>query len=36
MPILWVLETDVIVVEKDLFSIENVENRFFTMYFHDL
>ena len=36
MPILWVFETDVLVVQKGLFPIENVENRFFTIYFNDL
>ena len=36
MPILWVFETDVFVVQKGLFVIQNVENRFFTIYFHDL
>ena len=34
MPILWVFETDVFVVHKGLFAIKNVENRFFTIYFH--
>ena len=29
MPILWVFETDVFVVQKGLFAIINVENRFF-------
>ena len=32
MPVLWVFETDVFFVQKGLFPIENVENRFF----HDL
>ena len=36
MLILWVFETDVFVVEKGLFAIWNVENRFFTIYFRDL
>ena len=36
MPILWVFENDVFVVQKGLFAISNVENRFFTIYFHDL
>ena len=36
IPILWVFETDVFSVQKRLFSIQNVENRFFTIYFHDL
>ena len=36
MPILWVFETDVFVVQKGLFAIKNVENRFITIYFHDL
>ena len=36
MPILWVFETDDFVVQKGLFAIENVETRFFTIYFHDL
>ena len=35
MPILWVFETDVFVVQKGLFAIKNVENRLFTIYFHD-
>ena len=29
-------ETDVFIVQKGLFPIANVENRFFTIYFHDL
>ena len=33
MPILWVFETDVFLVQKGLFAIQNVENRFFTIYF---
>ena len=36
MPILWVFETDVFVVLKGLFAMEKVENRLFTIYFHDL
>ena len=36
MLILWVFETDVFVVEKGLFAIKNVENRFLTIYFRDL
>ena len=36
MPILWVFETDVFLVQKGLFAIKNVENRFFTIYFQDL
>ena len=36
MPILWVFETDVFVVEKGLFAIKNLKNRFFAIYFHDL
>ena len=36
MPILWVFETDVFVVQKGLLAIWNVENRFFTIYFHHL
>ena len=36
MPILWVFETDVFVVDKGLFATWNVENRFFTIYVHDL
>ena len=36
MPIMWVFETDDFVVQKGFFAIENVENRFFTIYFHDL
>ena len=36
MQILWVFETDVFDVQKGLFAIYNVENRFFTIYFHDL
>ena len=33
MPILCVFESDVFVVQKGLFAIQNVENRFFTIYF---
>ena len=33
MPILWVFEGDVFVVQKGLFAIKNVENSFFTIYF---
>ena len=36
MPILWVFETNVFFVQKGLFAIKNVENRFLTIYFHDL
>ena len=36
MQILWVFETDVVVVQKGLFGIQNVENRFFMIYFHEL
>ena len=36
MLILWVFETDVFDVQKGLFGILNVENRFFTIYFRDL
>ena len=36
MPILWVSETDVFIVQTGLFAIQNVENRFSTIYFHDL
>ena len=36
MLILWVFETDVFVVQKSLFPIQNVENHFFTIYFYDL
>ena len=36
MSILWVFKTDVFVVQKGLFAIYNVENRFFTIYFRDL
>ena len=36
MPILWVFETDVFFVQKGLFALWNVENRFLTIYFHDL
>ena len=35
MPILWVSETDVFIVQTGLFAIQNVENRFSTIYFHD-
>ena len=33
---MWVFDNDVFVVQKDLFAISNVENRYFTIYFHDL
>ena len=36
MLILWFFETNVFVVQKGLFAIYNVENRFFTIYFRDL
>ena len=36
MPILWVFETDVFVVQKGLFALSNVENGFFTIYICDL
>ena len=36
MPSLWVSETDVFIFQKGLFAIQNVENRFLTIYFHDL
>ena len=36
MPIWWVFETDVFVVQKRLFAISNVENRFSTISFRDL
>ena len=31
-----VFKTDVFVVQKGLFATLNVQNRFFTIYFHDL
>ena len=36
MPILWVFDTDVFVVQNGLFVIKNVENRLLTIYFRDL
>ena len=36
MPILWVFETDVFIVQKGSFPVENVENRFFPIYFHNV
>ena len=36
IPILWVFETDVFVVQTGLFAMYNVKNRFFTIYFRDL
>ena len=36
MRILCVFETDVIVVQKCVFALQNVENRFYTIYLHDL
>ena len=36
MPILWVFETDVFVVQNGLFVIKNIENRLLTIYFRDL
>ena len=36
MSILWVFKTDVFVVQKGLFAIQNVQNSFFSIYFHDL
>ena len=36
MPILWVFETDVLVVDKGLFALQNIEIRFFKSYFRDL
>ena len=29
MPVLWVFEADVFIVQKGLFAIKNVDNRFF-------
>ena len=36
MLILWFFDTDVFVVQKVLFAIQNVANRFFTIYVRDL
>ena len=36
MRILWVFETDVFIVQKGFFSMQNVGNRFFTIHFYDL
>ena len=35
-PILWVFETGVFIVQQGLFAKYNVEDRFFTIYFHDV
>ena len=36
MPILWVFESDVFVVQRGSFARLGGENLFFTIYFHDL
>ena len=36
MLILWFFDTDVFVVQKGLFPLQNVANRFFTIYVRDL
>ena len=36
MRILCVFETDVFVVQKCFFALQNVENRFYTIYLNDL
>ena len=33
---LWVFETNVFIIQEDLFAFQNVENLFLTIYFHYL